>query len=171
MRNQTLRDLILTGYGLGENALIGGPDWIRSTGFDLEARGTADMSAETARAMLRTLLAERFSLIVHWEQRDLPIYVLTMAARDRRPGPQLRPATAECAAVTRPKGWPPGPPPSQAPMQPPPLGHVGPLPRCRSIFIGGHFSGRAVSMGVLAGVLVAAAGRPVVNVELTSQAG
>jgi uncharacterized protein (TIGR03435 family) len=72
MRNQTVRDLIRAAYGVRENELVGGPDWIRSTGFDLEARGAADMSAETARAMLRTLLADRFSLAVHREQRELP---------------------------------------------------------------------------------------------------
>jgi uncharacterized protein (TIGR03435 family) len=163
MRNQTLRDLILTAYGVRENEVIGGPDWIRSTGFDLEARGAADLSAETARAMLRTLLADRFSLALHREQREVQIYVLTMVARNGQPGPQLRPATAQCAAVTRPKGMPPGPPPSTVPSQPVPLDAVGTPPRCRSIFTGGHFSGRAVSMDVLAGELTQATGRPVVN--------
>jgi uncharacterized protein (TIGR03435 family) len=161
MRNQTLRDLILTAYGVGENQSIGGPGWIRSIGFDLEARGPADMSPETARAMLRILLRERFSLVVHREQRELPIYVLTMAGRNGQAGPQLKPA-AECAEATRPQDWPPGPPSSQVPILPP-LDHVGPPPRCRSIFTGGHFSGRAVSMDVLAGELATVAGRRVVN--------
>ena len=167
MRNQTLRDLILTAYGVRENEVIGGPDWIRSTGFDLEARGAADLSAEAARAMLRTLLANRFSLAIHREQREVSIYVLTMAARNGQPGPQLRPATAQCAAVTRPKGMPQGPPPSTVATQPVPmdvpLDAVGTPPRCRSIFTGGHFSGRAVSIDVLAGELTQATGRPVVN--------
>jgi uncharacterized protein (TIGR03435 family) len=162
MLNQTLRDVILTAYGVRENELMGGPDWVRSTGFDLEARGAADMSAETARAMLRTLLADRFSLAVHREQRERPIYVLTMAARNGQPGPKLRPAAAPCAAPSRPPGMPPGPPPSQIPA-PPPLGAVGPPPRCPSLFRAGHFSGCAVSMDRLAGELADVAGRPVVN--------
>ena len=163
MINQTLHDVILTAYGVSANELVGGPDWVRSTAFDVEARGASDISAETARAMLRALLADRFSLAVHREQRVLPIYVLTMAARDRQPGPQLRPAGAQCAAVTRPKGMPPGPPPSKVPAQPVPLGVAGTPPRCPSMFTGGHFSGRAVSMDVLAGELADVTGRPVVN--------
>ena len=165
MRNQTLRDLVLAAYGVRENELVGGPDWVPSTSFDLEARGPADMSADTARAMLRALLAERFSLVVHREQRNLPIYVMTMAARNGRPGPQLRPANAACVPVTRPKGMPPGPPP------PPPKGiddavplfASGTPPRCPSLFTTGHFSGRSVSMDRIAGELAEAVGRPVVN--------
>jgi uncharacterized protein (TIGR03435 family) len=163
MINQTLQDVILTAYGVREHELTGGPDWIRSTGFDLEARAASDISAETARAMLRALLADRFSLAVHRERRDLPVYVLTMAARDARPGPQLRPAGAQCLPATRPKGMPPGPPPSKVPAQPPPLGAADRPPRCPSIFTRGHFSGRAVSLDVLAGELADVTGRPVVN--------
>jgi uncharacterized protein (TIGR03435 family) len=163
MRNQSLRDMILAAFGIKENELIGGPGWVGSTGFDLDARGAADMTAETARAMLRTLLADRFSLAVHREQRDLPIYVLTMAARNGRPGPQLRPAAALCAAPTRPKGMPSGPPPSKLPPQPVPLGAVATPPRCPSLFIPGHFSGRAVAMEVLAGELSDVGDRPVMN--------
>ena len=163
MRNQSLRDMILAAYGVKETALIGGPGWVGSTGFDLDARGAADMTAETARAMLRTLLTDRFSPAVHREQRDLPIYVLTMAARNGQPGPQVRPAAAQCAAPARPKGMPPGPPPSKLPPQPVPLGAVGTPPRCPSLFIPGHFSGRAVSMDVLAGELADLGDRPVMN--------
>jgi len=161
MRNQTLRDLILTAYGVRENELIGGPDWVGSTGFDLEARGAPDMSAETALAMLRTLLADRFSLALRRQRRDLPIYIM-IAARNGRPGPQLRPAAAQCADVNRPKGMPPGPPPSEVPV-PLPLRVAGTPRRCPSLFIAGHFSGRAVSMDILAGELADVAGRPVVN--------
>jgi bla regulator protein blaR1 len=164
MTNQTLRDLILTAYGVRENELIGGPDWIRSTGFDLEARGTPDMSAETAREMLRTLLAERFSLVVHREQRDLSIYVLTMAIRNGQPGPRLRPADAQCAPVTPPKGMPP--PPSSPPkgiMEAVPLMLRGTPRGCPSMFMAGHFSARSITMDVLATELAEAVRRPVVN--------
>jgi uncharacterized protein (TIGR03435 family) len=163
MRNQSLRDVILAAYGVNDRELIGGPGWVGSTGFDLDARGAADMTADTARAMLRTLLADRFSLAVHREQRDLPIYVLTMATGNGQPGPQLRPAAAQCAAPTRPKDMPPGPAPSKVPPQPAPLGAAGTPPRCPSLFRPGHFSGRAVSMDRLAGELADLGDRPVMN--------
>jgi len=162
MRNQTLRDLVLTAYGVRENELIGGADWTASTGFDLDARGAPDINAETARAVLRTLLTQRFSLEVHREQRDRPIYALMISARNGRPGDLLRPAAAECAAPTPPKGMSAGPPPSTVAM-PVPLGVTGKPPRCPSIFLAGHFSGRAVPMDVLADELAEVARRPVVN--------
>src|SRR5687768_16223711 len=111
MTKQTVRDLIQAAYSVKDKELIGGPEWAGSTGFDLEARGPADMSSETARAMLRTLLAERFSLHVHREQRQVPIYVLEMTARNRRPGPGLSPVSAPCAPPTMPNGMRPFPPP------------------------------------------------------------
>jgi uncharacterized protein (TIGR03435 family) len=159
MTNQTLRELIRTAYGVKENELIGGPGWADMTGFDLEARGPAGMSADTARAMLRALLADRFSLVVHREKRDLPIYTLTMAARDRQRGPQLKPAAAQCSPVTRPDGMPPPPAGSQPTLL---MADRGPL-RCPSMFRAGHFSARAISMDVLAVELTVPAGRPVVN--------
>jgi hypothetical protein len=47
LRNQTLREIILVAHGVNDNELVGGPDWIRSTDFDVDARGPADMSADT----------------------------------------------------------------------------------------------------------------------------
>src|SRR4029434_5096200 len=85
MRGQTLRDLIVTAYGVRQPQLIGGPAWAGSTSFDLEARGSTDTSPDAARAMLRALLADRFSLTVHREQRELPVYVLTSSPRNGQP--------------------------------------------------------------------------------------
>jgi uncharacterized protein (TIGR03435 family) len=163
MRNQSLADMILAAYGIKENELIGGADWVRSTGYDLEARGPVDLSTETARAMLRTLLSERFSLQVHRERRDLPIFELRTVDRSGRAGPQLRPAGADCAPVTRPQGMPPPPPPGKGPILNPPLAAEGLPRRCPALFQSGHFSARAISMDALAGELSEVAGRPVVN--------
>ena len=163
LRNQTLREIILAAYGVNDNELVGGPDWIRSTDFDVDARGPAGVSADTARAMLRELLADRFSLAVHREQRELPIYVLTLAARDGQRGPRLRPAGAECAALTRPQGMPPPPPPPAALVESIPLFVVGAPPRCPSMFLTGHVSARAMSMDRFAQSLARIASRPVIN--------
>jgi uncharacterized protein (TIGR03435 family) len=162
MKNQTVSDLIRTAYAVNDNQVTGGPGWIRSTAFDLDARGPADMSADTARAMLRELLADRFSLAVHREQRQLPIYALTLAARDGRPGPQLRPSAAQCAPMTPPKGLPPPPPPPGT-MDTVSLMVAPTLRRCPSMFMTGHVSARAVSLDVLAMELTQLTGRPVVN--------
>ena len=48
--------------------------------------------------MLRTLLADRFKLVVHRETKDVPMWALVIARRDRKLGPQLHPMAADCAA-------------------------------------------------------------------------
>jgi uncharacterized protein (TIGR03435 family) len=47
--------------------------------------------------MLRTMLADRFKLVVHKEVKDSPVFALTLARRDGRLGPRMRRADAECA--------------------------------------------------------------------------
>jgi uncharacterized protein (TIGR03435 family) len=49
--------------------------------------------------MLQTLLAQRFKLVVHHETRELPLYALVLARRDRTLGPKLRRSDLDCAAI------------------------------------------------------------------------
>jgi uncharacterized protein (TIGR03435 family) len=46
--------------------------------------------------MLRTLLADRFKLVMHRETKDLPIFELVLARQDGKLGPQLRRAAVDC---------------------------------------------------------------------------
>jgi uncharacterized protein (TIGR03435 family) len=68
--------------------LTGGPEWVRSDRYDIEATipaGTptytlsnfAQRDAADIQLMLRTLLAERFKLKVHTETKEISNYVLT----------------------------------------------------------------------------------------------
>lgn len=84
-----LREMIKFAYSAVE--VVGGPAWIGTDRFDVEARAPAGAKLETA--MLRTLLAERFKLQVHTENRELPIYDLVMARQDRAFGPRLSRST------------------------------------------------------------------------------
>jgi uncharacterized protein (TIGR03435 family) len=108
VRNNTLRNIIRNTYGLQEFQIVGGPEWINSDRFDIVAKAADDApearisnDAPQARMLLmvRTLLADRFKLAVHTETREIPIYALVMARSDGRPGPQLRPAAVDCAAM------------------------------------------------------------------------
>jgi uncharacterized protein (TIGR03435 family) len=99
VRNYTLRDIIRNTYGLQSFQIVGGPDWIDSDRFDIVAKAADDAPQARMMLMVQTLLADRFKLAVHTETRDIPIYGLVMARNDGRPGPQLRPAAVDCAAL------------------------------------------------------------------------
>jgi uncharacterized protein (TIGR03435 family) len=81
--------------------MVGGPSWIDSDRFDISATvgsGGRNSVAEK-QLMLRRLLAERFTLAVHMETKDAPIYELVLARKDGRLGPQLRRTQIDCEAL------------------------------------------------------------------------
>ena len=148
-QNVSLRDLIRAAYALEDSQLEGVPDSIRSARFDVEGRTGGEVTLDTARAMTRTLLADRFRLVAHTETRQLPVYELVMARRDRSLGRGVRPAGNECAPVTLPAGMPPAPPP--------PAGGGTALGAggfdCPSGLLPGHLSLRRLTMAAFAGTL------------------
>jgi uncharacterized protein (TIGR03435 family) len=75
----TTRRIILEAYGLSSYQLSGGPAWLDSDVFELEAKA-ADASANEGqlRLMLRTMLSKRFNLVAHRETREMPVYILTV---------------------------------------------------------------------------------------------
>jgi uncharacterized protein (TIGR03435 family) len=99
-RNVTLRALIRGAFGdpvqLDPSRISGGPSWIDTDRFDLEARAATEFSdltfnggsTATGAAMLRALLADRFRLATHWETRDIPVYALVRRDAGRL-GPRL----------------------------------------------------------------------------------
>ena len=84
--------------GLEPFEVTGGPNWLLSDRFDVSATAGRDVSLTELRAMLRTLLAERFQVEAHVEKRPGPVYRMSLA-RAGRLGPQLRRAQADCAAA------------------------------------------------------------------------
>ncbi len=93
----TLSQLVENAYGLRDAQVIGGPSWIRSDRFDVAATMTGNPTSEQQRIMLENLLADRFSLSVHHETRDLTELTLVAARRDKKLGPRLQPASAKDA--------------------------------------------------------------------------
>ena len=148
-QNLPLRELIRAAYGLEDSQLEGGPGWLRTTRFDVEARTGGTVTVETARAMTRRLLAERFRLAAHTETRQLPIYELVMARADRSPGRSLRASGKECGPVTLPAGLPAAPPPPAGAGMPITPGGF----QCPSGLLPGHLSLRSLDMSAFASVL------------------
>lgn len=94
--NTTLYTLITLAYGIryscfivdASDLLSGGPKWVLSDRFDVQAVMPAgspsytqqqlrDGAAPALQAMLRNLLTERFKLAVHRSMKDMRVYVLT----------------------------------------------------------------------------------------------
>ncbi|HKH74434.1 MAG TPA: TIGR03435 family protein [Vicinamibacterales bacterium] len=107
-----VRLLMRQAYGqLQDFQLIGGPPWISSDRFDIEAKieGGGPMSPQVIQSVLRQILEERFALKVHREQRELPIYALVLARSDGRLGPNLTPSSPECTTLMTSRGRGPAP--------------------------------------------------------------
>jgi uncharacterized protein (TIGR03435 family) len=97
--NLPLRQVILRAYQVQDSQLVGGPEWIETTRFDILAKSDGPPVPGQNPMMLRTLLADRFKLVVRIETRERPIYALVLARADGRLRPGLRTSTADCAAV------------------------------------------------------------------------
>ncbi len=76
----TLKLLISQAYDMRNHQIIGGPGWMDSDRFDINAKGPEGMPdrvpPEVLRPMLRALVEDRFQLKYHTEERELPVYVL-----------------------------------------------------------------------------------------------
>ena len=83
--------LIRTAYGLQNDQVIGGPDWMRSEGFNITAKAPDGTPVTAMGPMLESLLAERFQLTFHREKRELPVYALVTARSDGSLGPRMKP--------------------------------------------------------------------------------
>jgi uncharacterized protein (TIGR03435 family) len=76
------------------------PEWVMSDRFDIEARTELpDPTKDQMRAMMQTLLADRFQLKAHEEARQLPVFGLVLAKAGRM-GPQLAVHAADASCQT-----------------------------------------------------------------------
>src|ERR1039457_5739439 len=78
-RNATLKQIIRGAYTLENYQISGGPGWIDSAGFDVEAKSTDGANRDQLLLMLQALLADRFKLRSHREKKDLAAYDLVVA--------------------------------------------------------------------------------------------
>jgi uncharacterized protein (TIGR03435 family) len=54
------------------------PKWVVSDRFAIEARASGNPTKDDYRAMMRSLLADRFNMVVHYENRSVPVLALTL---------------------------------------------------------------------------------------------
>lgn len=86
--NSSLADLIKFAYNVQIKQIVGAPDWIDKDRYDIA--GTPDQEGAPnivqLRMMIKKLLADRFQLKFHNEQRELSAFVLTVG----KDGPKLK---------------------------------------------------------------------------------
>jgi uncharacterized protein (TIGR03435 family) len=78
IRNGSLDDLLTFAYNVQVRQIVGGPEWISSDRYDIDAvpDKEGEPSVEQMRVMMRKLLAERFALKFHSEKREMEAFVL-----------------------------------------------------------------------------------------------
>jgi uncharacterized protein (TIGR03435 family) len=88
-RASSLQDLISFSYSVQSKQIVGGPGWINSDRYDIDALPDAEgvPNTEQIRVMIRKMLADRFQLKFHHEQREMSAYVLTVT----KGGDKLKP--------------------------------------------------------------------------------
>lgn len=102
----TVRMLVQLAYGYPDtliNAqLVGGPSWIDTDRFEINATYDGPIAIAPASppvrllAMERALLADRFKLKLHQETRSLSVFDLVRSRADGRLGPRLKPSSGSC---------------------------------------------------------------------------
>ena len=91
--NVTLQLLMTVAYRVKPDQITGGPGWILTDRFDMNAKAERPSSTEELHTMLKNLLADRFHLQFHRDTKELPVYALTID----KTGQKLTPHEAESA--------------------------------------------------------------------------
>jgi uncharacterized protein (TIGR03435 family) len=82
-----------------EGKIVIGPTWINSEMYEIEAKAESPTTEAQLKLMLQSLLAERFNLQVHRENREMPVYAL-VAGKNGVKFPRA-PADRDCGEQKR----------------------------------------------------------------------
>jgi uncharacterized protein (TIGR03435 family) len=149
--NLSLRWIIRYAFRLRDYQVIGAPGWA-DTRYNINAT-VANPAAtdDEVRPMLQRLLAERFQLRAHREQRNLQMYALIRERPDGPLGPKLTSSDVDCSR-----------PPAERAAPPPPAGGRA-RPSCTMFQTAWFIRGFARTMPQLVRLLDEVAGSPVVD--------
>ena len=103
--NAAVQMLISAAYNVPSRDIVDAPEWVLldldgGERYDVTARAPEGSSVQDQRAMLRTLLEQRFGLRTRREKRELPVYILTKLNARGTLGPNLRAAVKDCLPRT-----------------------------------------------------------------------
>jgi len=109
-----LKAVVARAYNVKEYQ-VEGPAWLDSERYDIMATMPQGVTKEQLALMLQGLLAERFKLTLHHENKAIPVYVLSVG----KGGPKLKEVDPAVVAAAAPA---PPPPPSRVPSKSIPAG-------------------------------------------------
>jgi uncharacterized protein (TIGR03435 family) len=75
----SVQALVQLAYGVQEFQISGGPKWLNSDKFNIDARPERTADRAEMKRMLQALLADRFKVVLHTETREIPVYALLRA--------------------------------------------------------------------------------------------
>jgi bla regulator protein BlaR1 len=133
--------------------MTGLPDWAMRERYDVSATSSLTSATPEQRiAMMRAMLADRFRLVAHVENREQPAYDLVVSRSDGRLGQGIKPTDVDCNARAK------------APLTPEERANAqkGIPPPCTLVFKGDRMEGDT-TMAALAQQFRSAAGRLVVD--------
>ena len=154
----TLRQLMERAYQVQPFQISGGPDWINSERYTIDARAAGPAGHDQVSLMLQSLLEDRFQLKIHRESHDVPLFDLVLAKGGSKLPP---PREGSCRDAD------PQPEPDGGRMAPPSRG--GPrLSRCGGLDVmlesqGARMSGGKVPMREFVRILSGVLGRKVID--------
>jgi uncharacterized protein (TIGR03435 family) len=100
MRHVSLRSCIQWAYRVN-GFQISGPGWLGSDRFDITAKAASPAKDDQLRLMLQPLLAERFKLALHSDQKEQQVYVLTVS----KGGSKLHESNGDGLSSMKPGGF------------------------------------------------------------------
>ncbi len=89
--NMNLKSYITVAWYIDWLQISGGPAWMETDPYDIDAEADGDPARSEKRIMLRSLLEDRFHLTMHQETKEVSGYALVMA-NPGHPGPGINPA-------------------------------------------------------------------------------
>jgi uncharacterized protein (TIGR03435 family) len=85
-----IRALLLWAYDLKPYQLVGVPDWDPTVMYDnsglyaIDAKAAGSVSEAECKLMAQSLMGERFKMVAHKEQREMPVHALVVAKKGLR---------------------------------------------------------------------------------------
>jgi uncharacterized protein (TIGR03435 family) len=156
-----VRVLMEAAYHVQPFQIEGGPEWVQSDGYAVDAKASGNPEHAQMMVMLQSLLAERFALRFHRESREMPVYALVSARGGLKLSP---PRDGSCVEETEMVGPLANP---GARMLPPAQGFE-PAPRCGGLDVpleagGARMHGGKVPMAEFVRMLSQVLGRTVTD--------